>query len=82
MTSFELSEVIDNAILNEEVVRFYYLRDGVPMQRTLSPYEASEDGLSILGFDHGRQALRRFDCAKIMDIETVDEEYVRPVERN
>lgn len=81
MTRVELSEVIDNAIVNEEVVRFIYLKQGLPMQRTVSPYEFAEDGETFLGFDHDRAALRRFDMGKIMEIETLDEDYVRPVEK-
>jgi predicted DNA-binding transcriptional regulator YafY len=81
----ELSEVIDNAIINEEVVRFDYFANGYPQSRTLSPYEASEaseDGESILGFDHDRAALRRFQYSKIMDIETIeDEDYVKPIDQ-
>lgn len=75
----ELSEVIDNAIVNEEVVRFPYLsNDGVSL-RTLSPYEGTAEG--VLGYDHVREALRRFNFSKIIDIETIDEDYVRPVEK-
>lgn len=77
----ELAEVIDNAIVNEEVVRFPYLGSRGVEQRTLSPYEASEDGESVLGYDHGRGALRRFAFGKIIDIETIDEDYILPVEK-
>ncbi len=77
----ELSEVIDNAILNEEVVTFPYLGSRGLEQRTLSPYEASEDGETVLGYDHGRAALRRFTFSKFIDIETIDEDYVKPIEQ-
>lgn len=78
----ELGEVIDNAIVNEEVVRFWYVpANGSPPQwRTLSPYEVSEDGETVLGYDHTRAELRRFSFAQMLDIETTDEQYVKPIE--
>lgn len=81
LTRTELGEVIDNAIAYEEVVCFTYLKQGLPMQRTVSPYEFAEDGETFLGFDHARAALRRFDMGKIMEIETADEDYVYPIEK-
>lgn len=82
MTPAEIAEAIGYAILNEEVVRFTYFRpDNSPMQRTVSFYEASEDGQTFLGYDHMRAALRRFDIGKIMDVETIDEDYVYPIEK-
>lgn len=77
----ELSEVIDNAIVNEEVVMFPYMGSRGVEQRIFSPYEAGEDGQTVLGYDHGRGALRRFDFSKIIDILTVDEDYVKPIEQ-
>lgn len=85
MLQTELSEVIDNAIVNEEIVRFWYLPGeslSPPQWRTLSPYEASEDGETILGYDHDREELRRFRFDRIIDIETIlDEDYIRPIEK-
>lgn len=76
----ELGEVIDNAIFNEEVIRFDYFGANITL-RTLSPYEVSEDGQTILGFDHMRCELRRFDLSKIDSVRTTDEEYVNPIEK-
>lgn len=81
MTFEELGEVIDNAIINEEVVAFIYDKDGRDGEaRMLSPYECSDDGETVLGYDHRRDELRRFELSKIMAIETTDkEDYVKPI---
>ena len=53
------------------------------MLRTVSPYELSDDGETFLGFDHDRQAIRRFSVSGITseDIELPDEDYVQPIEQ-
>lgn len=83
MTS--IADTITAAIRNERVIRFWYLggrRGAVPMQRTVSPYELSEDGDTFLSFDHGREELRRFSLSNIVseDIELPDEEYIKPID--
>lgn len=83
-TNEELGEVIDNGILNEEVIAFMYEKTvGAPPEaRMLSPYECSEDGETVLGFDHRREELRRFELSKIIAIETTArEDYVKPIEK-
>lgn len=79
----QLGEIIDNGIINEEVVAFIYDKDGRNAEaRMLSPYECSEDGETVLGYDHRREELRRFELSKIMQIETTDREsYVKPIEK-
>lgn len=80
----EVGEVIDNAIFNEEVICFWYAKSQLFGEelRVLSPYEASEDGETILGYDHARCALRRFELSKIVGLEPPpDEEYVKPIEK-
>jgi len=77
----ELGEIIDNAILNEEVICFWYEKrpQRGRVLRTLSPYECSPVGDTVLGYDHGREALRRFELSKIVAVEPYDdEEYVKP----
>jgi hypothetical protein len=53
------------------------------MIRTVSPYELSEDGESVLGFDHDRQAIRRFFLSGFVteDIELPDDDYVQPIKQ-
>lgn len=78
----DLGEVIDNAIVNEEVIRFAYFKSpDVAHLRTLSPYEASADGETVLGFDHMRMELRRFELSKMQAPTTTDELYVKPIEK-
>jgi len=81
-----IEDIITSAIRAERVIRFWFASQSrpVPMIRTVSPYELSEDGESFLGFDHGRQAIRRFSLAGIVmeDIEMPDDEdYVYPIEK-
>lgn len=81
----ELTDTITAAIRNERVIRFWFVSRSrpVPQIRTVSPYELSEDGESILGFDHDRQAIRRFSLSGFVyeDIELPDEDYVYPIEK-
>lgn len=78
-------DIITAAVRNEKVIRFWFQSQSrpAPMIRTVSPYELSEDGESFLGFDHDRQAIRRFSLSGIVteDIEFPDEDYVYPIEK-
>lgn len=80
-----IADTITAAIRNERVVRFWFQTRSrpAPMIRTVSPYELSEDGESFLGFDHDRQAIRRFSLSGIVteDIELPDEDYVYPIDK-
>ena len=79
-----ITDIITAAIRDERVIRFWFQgARAFPMQRIVSPYELSEDGETFLGFDHGRQAIRRFSLGGIIseDIELPDEDYVYPVEK-
>lgn len=80
-----VADTITAAIRNERVIRFWFVSRSrpEPMLRTVSPYELSEDGESVLGFDHDRQAIRRFSLAGIVieDIDLPDEDYVYPIEK-
>lgn len=82
-TEFDPRETVQAALTAERPVRFYYLRPGyVPMQRTVSPYEISDDGATFLGYDHSRDALRRFDFGLLADIEVAEnEDYVYPINK-
>lgn len=80
-----IADTITAAIRNERVIRFWFLNrsNPVPQIRTVSPYELSRGGESFLGFDHTRQAIRRFSLSGIVqedivqeDIELPDEDYV------
>lgn len=79
------ADTITAAIERERVIRFWFKSQSrpAPMIRTVSPYELSEDGESVLGFDHDRQAIRRFSLSGFVfdDIELPDEDYVYPVEK-
>jgi predicted DNA-binding transcriptional regulator YafY len=79
------ADTITAAIRAERPIRFWFASKSrpVPQIRTVSPYELSEDGESFLGFDHGRQAIRRFSLAGIVmdDIELPDEDYVKPIDQ-
>lgn len=79
------ADTITAAIRNERVIRFWFQSQSrpAPMIRTVSPYELSEDAESFLGFDHDRQAIRRFSMSGIVadDIELPDEDYVQPIEQ-
>lgn len=79
------ADTITAAIRSERVIRFWFQSQSrpVPMLRTVSPYELAEDGESFLGFDHDRQAIRRFALSGIVsdDIELPDEDYVYPIEK-
>jgi predicted DNA-binding transcriptional regulator YafY len=82
-----IADIITAAIRNERVIRFWFKSQSrpAPQLRTISPYELSEDGESVLGFDHGREAIRRFSLSGFVsdDIELPDdEEYVYPIEKD
>lgn len=80
-----VENTITAAIRTERVIRFWFQSKSrpAPMIRTVSPYELSEDGESFLGFDHARQAIRRFSLVGIVmdDIELPDEDYIKPIEQ-
>lgn len=82
------TDTITAAIRAERAIRFWFVSKlaPLPMQRTVSPYELSDDGDTFLGFDHARQALRRFSLDGIADPDNIelpdDEEYVQPVEQS
>lgn len=81
-----LGDIITAAIERERVIRFWFKSQSrpAPQIRTVSPYELSENGESVLGFDHGRQAIRRFSLEGFVteDIELPDDEdYVYPIEK-
>jgi predicted DNA-binding transcriptional regulator YafY len=83
----DAADIITSAIRAERVVRFWFVTKSrpVPMIRTVSPYELSDDSESFLGFDHDRQAIRRFNLDGIADtegIELPDEDYIQPVEQS
>jgi predicted DNA-binding transcriptional regulator YafY len=83
-TNEELGEVIDNAIVNEHVIAFLYEKKigDRPEPRMLSPYECSDNGETVLGYDHHREELRRFELSKIIAIETTHkEDYIKPIEK-
>lgn len=79
------ADTITAAIRNERVIRFWFIARSrpVPQIRTVSPYELSEDGESFLGFDHDRQAVRRFSLSGLVyeDIELPDEDYIYPIDK-
>lgn len=82
-----IADTISAAIRNERVIRFWFKAQSrpKPQVRTVSPYELSEDGESVLGFDHGREAIRRFSLTGFVfeDIELPDDEdYIYPIERD
>lgn len=81
MNPDDLSQVIDNGIFNEEPVAFMYEKPGGLEPRILSPYEVSEDGETVLGYDHVRCELRRFELSKIVAIETAHQDYVKPIDK-
>lgn len=84
-------DIITAAIRAETVVQFDYpvsKRRGrmhvntTHVRRTLSPYSLAEDGETVLGFDHGRQALRRFELSKISgDVAVANEDYIKPIDQ-
>jgi len=80
-----VTDTITAAIRAERVIRFWFKSQTrpVPQIRTASPYELSEDGESFLGFDHDRQAIRRFSLSGIVseEIELPDEDYVYPIDK-
>lgn len=80
------ADTITAAIRNERVIQFMFLNQAsrLPMVRTVSPYELSDDGETFLGYDHDRGAIRRFSLAGIIEpegIELPDEDYVQPIEQ-
>jgi predicted DNA-binding transcriptional regulator YafY len=79
------ADTITAAIRNERVISFWFKGQSsiTPEVRIVSPYELSNDGETFLGFDHVRQAIRRFSLAGIVTeyIELPDEDYVRPIEQ-
>lgn len=81
-----LGDIITAAVRNERPIRFWFKSQSrpVPQIRTVSPYELSDDGESFLGFDHTRQAIRRFSLSGFVseDIELPDDEdYVYPIDK-
>ncbi len=80
-----IADIITAAIEREKVIRFWFRSQSfsAPMIRTVSPYELSEDGESVLGFDHDRQAIRRFFLSGFVteDIELPDDDYVQPIKQ-
>lgn len=71
------------AICAEQVVRFQYQKhsDDAPLQRIFSPWELTDNGGSVLGWDHGREGIRRFFLSDIVGEVEVDltERYAVPV---
>jgi predicted DNA-binding transcriptional regulator YafY len=59
------ADILTAAIRAETVVQFRYPSHGVLVLRTFSPWEMAEDGESLLGYDHGREGIRRFSISKI-----------------
>lgn len=83
-----IEDDIKDAIRDEEVLQFiYYKRPGFGELRTLSPYELHETpisgNLTVIGWDHMRDALRNFELSKVgWPVEVNDtEEYVQPREK-
>lgn len=81
-----VGDTVTAAVRDERVLRFWFLSQSrpVPMQRTVSPYELSDDGESLLGYDHDRAAIRRFSLSGIIEpegIELPDEDYVQPIDQ-
>lgn len=81
----ETRDRLTDSIDSEAPIRFAYIKRNAPLPqyRVLSVYELSEDGETFLGFDHGRQELRRFDVTRVVgEIEFAeDEDYIRPIEK-
>jgi predicted DNA-binding transcriptional regulator YafY len=81
------ADIISAAIRNERPIKFWYNSRGpvLAMLRTVSPYELSEDGETFLGYDHAREALRRFSLDNITAEDIAlpdDEDYIYPIEHN
>lgn len=77
------ADTLTAAIRAETVVEFGYKKGLAEPARlvTFSPWELSEDGESIIGYDHGRDGIRRFSISKItgdVDGAATDEHYVLP----
>ncbi len=75
--------VIDKAIDEEQVIGFHYTDAwGDPSVRIVSPYELAHTvpGLRVLGYDHGRDALRQFALDRIENLTVLDAlDYKQPV---
>lgn len=74
-------EFLGEMIAQEGVVEFLYSKEEDepdPQRRIFSPWEISEDEYTVLGWDHDRDAPRRFTIAKVFDLKPYDEDYVRP----
>lgn len=77
-------DLIDNAIVNEEVVAFNYATQAPDdanywTLRVFSPWEVQ--GESVIGFDHTKDETRRFRFDRMgtwRQAEAEGEEYVRP----
>jgi predicted DNA-binding transcriptional regulator YafY len=56
------------AISSEDVLEFDYPSsvDGAPVRRTLSPWRLEKSANVLFGYDHGREAPRRYMVAKIV----------------
>lgn len=82
--SFEdVKLVISNGIASEEPVAFMYQKGSlrIAAPRIISPYELSDDDETVLGYDHIREGLRRFELSKIIAIETAHDDYIKPIEK-
>jgi len=76
---------VDDSIMqahveSRDVIEFVYpsSKGGGPVRRTLSPWELQ--GRSVIGWDHGREAVRRYIIERIEGGTAVvlDAEYVDP----
>lgn len=82
MTSHQ--DTVDAAIRNEVALIFLYEAAAGPHQlREVSPWQVL--GESFLGWDHGRDEVRRYRFDRIVGeaspLSTDDTEYVQPIER-
>lgn len=70
------------AIMAEQVVRFQYQKhsDPEPLERIFSAWELRDNNGSVLGWDHGRDGIRRFFLSDIVGDVEVDltERYLIP----
>lgn len=75
------SEAINEAIERSWVIQFSYpsSQDGAPILRTLSPWLLERDGEVVKGWDHDRERVRRYQLARMTDVELPpDTEFVHP----
>jgi predicted DNA-binding transcriptional regulator YafY len=73
-------DILAADIEDETVITFYYSDSrGVESFRTFSPWEIQDGGLNIIGWDHSRDAVRKFSISGIFGtINHADEKYIRP----